>query len=167
MSTDHHIVAPTDGEQLLNLGGHVNIKIPSEATGGAFAVVEHVIPPNGGPPPHTHVETELLYVLSGTFEVVVGPTRTTVGSGTVIHVPRGTVHTTRNVGDSAGRQLSIYLPGGGEGFFREAGTPVVSGQVLPDFAQPANLEGVDMGLLMATAARYGIQIQVGAGPATP
>lgn len=160
MSTDNHIIAPEAGERFLNLGAHVNIKLSAEATGGAFAVIEHTVPPKGGPPPHSHLETELLYIISGSFEVVVGPARSEVGAGAIIYVPAGTAHTTRNIGDSAGRQLSLYLPGGAEGFFREAGTAVVSGQDIPDLDQPVSLDGVDMARILALAARYGMQVQV-------
>ena len=165
MPTTQHVIRPGEGEQLLSLASHVTIKVPAEATGGAFAVVEHVVPPQGGPPPHTHRETELLYVLEGTFFVVVGAEQGTAGPGTVIQVPAGTVHTTRNVGGRAGRQLSIYLPGGGEGFFREVGTPVDSGRPLPDLDQPASLAGVDMARVLELAARYGMQVVQGAAPA--
>lgn len=158
MQNAHHIIRPEDGEQLLNLGAHVNIKVPAAATGGAFAVIEHVVPPQGGPPPHTHPETELLYILSGSFSVVVGEDRSEVGPGTLIYVPPETIHTTRNVGTRAGRQLSLYLPGGGEGFFREAGTAVTSLDQLPDLDQPVSFAGIDMSRIVRLAAQYGMRV---------
>lgn len=165
MSVERLIVTPEEGEQFLNLGGHVNIRIPAEATGGAFAVVEHVVPPRGGPPVHSHPETELLYVLSGRFEAIVGSSRAEVGAGAILHVPAGMPHTTRNVGESAGRQLSVYLPGGSEGFFREAGTSVAAGQTLPDFDRPVSLEGVDLPRVLAIAERYGMRVEADRGVA--
>lgn len=162
MPVHRHIIAPDEGEQILNLGSHVTIKLSAEATGGEAAVIEHVVPPQGGPPPHAHEETELLYILSGTFEVVVGDETAQAGPGAVVHVPPGTVHTTRNTGERAGRQLSIYFPGGAEGFFREAGTPVADAQELPDFDQPVNLEGVDFPRVLAIAERYGMRVHAGA-----
>jgi quercetin dioxygenase-like cupin family protein len=158
MDTPKHILAPGEGEQLLSVATHVTIRVPSEATGGAFAVMEHVFPPQGGPPPHTHEETELLYVIEGTFAVRVGEEQGTAGAGTLIHVPPRAVHTTRNVGERAGRQLSIYLPGGGEGFFREIGEPVDAAHPVPDMNQPGSVPSVDRARLLELASRYGMQV---------
>ncbi len=160
MHSNRFVIGPDGGEQLLNLGTHVNIKVPAEATGGAVAVIEHTIPPQGGPPTHTHVETELLYILSGHFAVVVGSEQREAGPGTVIHVPPGTPHTTRNIGPCAGRQLSVYVPGGSEGFFREAGTPVAGPEELPDLDEPADLTGVDLPRILALANKYGMNVSL-------
>lgn len=164
MQAQRYIIRPEDGEQLLAVGAHVTILLPSDATNGAVAVLEHRVPPQGGPPPHTHCDTELLYILSGKFAVRVGSEQTEVEKGALIHVPPGTVHTTRNVGTRAGRQLSLYLPGGAEGFFREAGRAVTGADMLPDFDQAANLSGVDMAHIVMLAARYGMRVQPDSGP---
>lgn len=158
MSTPQNIIRPHEGESYLSLASRVTIKVPSEATGGAFAVMEHVVPPGGGPPPHTHRETELIYIVDGTFSVTVGADEETVGAGSLLHVPPGTVHTTRNVGDRAGRQLNVYLPGGGEGFFREVGTRVDAGEPMPNLDRPGSLAGVDMARVLELAARYGMEV---------
>jgi quercetin dioxygenase-like cupin family protein len=159
MQVENHIIRPQDGEQVLAMGAHVNIMLPASATGGAVAVIEHRVPPGGGPPPHTHPETELLYILSGTFAAMVGSEQREVEAGTLIHVPPGILHTTRNIGSHAGRQLSLYLPGGAEGFFREVGRAVTSADILPDFDQPAHLTGTDMSHIAVLAARYGMDVQ--------
>lgn len=158
MSNQQKLIRPGEGEAYLSLASHVTIKVPSEATGGAFAVMEHVVPPGSGPPPHTHTETELIFIVDGTFAVTVGAEQGTAGAGTLLHVPPGTVHTTRNVGERAGRQLNVYLPGGGEGFFREVGTPVDADHPAPDLDRPASLAGVDMARVLELAARYGMEV---------
>lgn len=158
MHLTNYIVQPGTGQRVLNLGALVTIKIPSNQTGGAFAVVEHTVPPGGGPPLHVHSETELLYVLDGEFEFVLGSARTRVGKGGVVHVPPRTLHASKNVGASAGRQLSIYLPGGAEGFFLEAGVPTDRLEKLPDLDQPADLSGIDMQRVLELAAKYGMEV---------
>ena len=158
MRTTDHIVHAGAGTSVLNLGSLVTVKIPSTLTGGALAVVEHTIPPGGGPPLHTHPEAELLYVLEGEFEFVLGAERTVVRSGGVVHIPPRTPHLAKNVGRNAGKQLSVYLPGGTDGFFLEAGVPVDRLAALPDFDQPADLSGIDMQRVLALAAKYGMEI---------
>jgi mannose-6-phosphate isomerase-like protein (cupin superfamily) len=116
------ILSPTDGEQVRALGTVATIKIAAEATGGRLAVTEHEVPHDVGPPPHIHRdEDELLYVLEGTFDVVVGDASArSAPAGTCVLVAQGTVHTTRCTSER-GRLLSVYTPGGSEGFFREVG----------------------------------------------
>ena len=152
------IIGPEQGEHIVSLASLATIKIPAKATGGAFSVTLHVVPPQGGPPPHTHPETEVIYVADGTFDVVVGEERTTVGAGTILHVPPGTPHTTRNVGERAGTQVSFYMPGGGEGFFREIGTAIAGPGEAPDLDRPANMAGVDMARVRELTAKYGMVI---------
>jgi hypothetical protein len=64
----------------------------------------------------------------------------------------------KNVGRTAGKQLSVYLPGGAEGFFLEAGVPLDQLAALPDFNQPADLSGIDMQRVFALAAKYGMEV---------
>jgi quercetin dioxygenase-like cupin family protein len=138
------IVSPASGDRHEVLGTSAVIKLSAQDTGGRLAVVEHHAPRDAGPPPHVHrYEEELLYVLAGTFDVVLGdPTkRHTAGAGTCVHVPAGTVHTTRCTSDS-GHLLSVYTPGGGEGFFREIAT----------------IDQSDRSAVLALADRYGILV---------
>ena len=160
-----HIIGPEQGEHILSLASLATIKIPADATGGAFSVTRHVVPPQGGPPPHTHEETEVIYILDGTFDVVVGEERTTAGAGTILHVPPRTAHTTRNVGGHAGTQISIYMPGGGEGFFREIGTAITGPEEAPDLDRPASMAGMDMARIRQLTAKYGMVIVPPAGSA--
>ncbi len=118
------IIQPTAGDPHDVLGSTATVKLASGDTDGRLAVIEHTAPPHAGPPPHSHDnEDELLYVLEGTFDFVLGdPTEWHPGGpGTIVHVPAGTIHTSR-AGSRGGRLLSIYTPPGGEGFFREIDT---------------------------------------------
>lgn len=118
------IIPRTSGDTHNVLGTLATIKLPSEETDGRLSVIEHDVPKDAGPPPHIHDRAdELLYVLAGTFEVVDGdPSEWHLAeAGAVVHVPAGTIHTTRCVSDG-GRLLSVYTPGGDEAFFREIDT---------------------------------------------
>ncbi|HEY4217322.1 MAG TPA: cupin domain-containing protein [Gemmatimonadaceae bacterium] len=156
------IPAGAEGEVVMMLGTLVQVKVPSTRTEGVFSVVEHTVPPLAGPPLHTHPETEILYVLSGEFDVGIGAEIARAKEGAVIHVPPETPHSTKNVGERAGRLLSIYLPGSADRFFVEAGTPVSTGAPLPDLDRAADLSGVDVPAVLAIAERHGMRI-VGTG----
>lgn len=158
MRTAGHIVHAEAGTSVMNLGSLVTVKIPSTQTGGALAVVEHTIPPEGGSPLHTHPGAELLYVLEGQFEFVLGAERTVVRRGGVVHIPPRTPHSSKNISRNAGKQLSVYLPRGAEGFFLEAGVPIDRLPALPNFDQPAELSGIDMQRVLALAAKYGMEV---------
>ena len=158
MHVNDAVISPEGGETVMNLGTLVRIKVASTDTNGAFSVVEHVVPPNAGPPLHTHPETEVLYVLEGEFDVGIGTERTRASRGAVVHVRPHTPHSTKNVGSTAGRLLSVYLPGAADRFFVEAGAPVAPGDNLPNFDHPADMSSVDVPHVLAIAKRHGMQI---------
>jgi quercetin dioxygenase-like cupin family protein len=161
-------VIPADaGDTVMNLGTLVQIKVPSTATQGAFAVVEHTVPPLAGPPLHTHPETEILYVLAGEFDISIGGDAVRAEQGAAIHVRPNIPHSTRNVGPRAGRLLSVYLPGAADRFFLEAGTPVHANEPLPDFDRPADLSGVNVQAVLAIAERHGMYIVSSGTSASP
>ncbi len=146
------------GRALTVLGDTMHVKVAGRDTGGAYAVWEVTVQPGGGPPPHRHErEHEDFCVLEGDFEFHregQAPLRGTAGG--YVHTPRGVVHTFKNVGGSPGRLLVIAAPAGVEGFFADVSEGVghLTGPPTPE----------QVGFVVATAARYGIQIQ---GPPPP
>ena len=84
------------GETLNVLGEDVTLLAAGAETGGTMTAVEVLVRPGSGPPPHTHVASELLYVLDGELEVELDGGRQTVDAGQVAAVPGGAVHTYRN-----------------------------------------------------------------------
>lgn len=71
---------------------------------------------------------------------------------------RGTVHGLRNADTRAGRLLSIYSAAGGEDFFREAGKALSSSEDVLGLDQPADLPGIDFGLIVRLAERHGMRV---------
>ncbi len=85
----------------------------------------------GGPPPHHHPWDEAFYVLEGEVEIAVENNTRTLGPGSYVHIPAGTVHAYTNksgltkllavVSDSRGGKLfeafdavADQLPGNGQ-----------------------------------------------------
>jgi hypothetical protein len=51
---DNDVLRAGEGRSLWVVGDRYTIKATGEETGGAFALVEALVPPGGGPPPHIH-----------------------------------------------------------------------------------------------------------------
>ncbi|HRH45887.1 MAG TPA: quercetin 2,3-dioxygenase [Pyrinomonadaceae bacterium] len=114
------IVGANEGAVWSVLGQPVICKVRSEETGGAYSIVENTVPPQEGPPPHRHQhEDELFYVLEGEFEILCGEKTIIAKKGDLAIIPRGTVHTFRNIGTENGKFWITCTPGGFEGFFEE------------------------------------------------
>jgi quercetin dioxygenase-like cupin family protein len=117
-------VLPGEGiRSLWVMGELVTHKIPSHRVSGAYALFEVATHPGAGPPPHVqHREDEAFYVIEGRFEFLSGGETLRAGAGSLLYVPKGTLHAHKNVGEGAGRMLVSQTPGGlYELFFRGGG----------------------------------------------
>jgi quercetin dioxygenase-like cupin family protein len=143
------------GRSLWVLGELVMYKTRSVQTGGAYSLFEIASPPGGGPPPHIqHREDESFYVLEGEYKFLVEGRALGLGAGSLIYVPRGTLHAHKNVGEETGRLLLSQTPGGlHERFFEEIGEPAVDNSRPPAPADQQHLEEI-----IAIATEYGIEI---------
>jgi len=70
-----------EGEQRWFLGTLATIKVPGEATGGRFALIEFLFPRHASPPLHTHPQDESYVVLEGRLTVRAGAQRFELLSG--------------------------------------------------------------------------------------
>lgn len=103
-------------------GIRIEIQLGGEDTDGAFCLLVDEPPAGWSIPAHRHRdEAETIHVVAGTFEVEVDGVRSRLGPGQTVHVPRGAVHSSGNVGDEPGRRLVVFSPAGIERFFLEAG----------------------------------------------
>jgi quercetin dioxygenase-like cupin family protein len=88
-------------------------------------MLDMLIPPGGGPPPHRHDFEECFRVLEGSLEVQVGdlpPVRLEVGESA--NIPANAAHAFRNAAGVPARLLCTVAPSGLEKFFAEFGDPV-------------------------------------------
>lgn len=96
--------------------------LSGDETGGRYSLTEFTMapPPAPGPPPHIHEDAdEAIYVLEGTLEMGIGEQSLIGSAGSVMLVPRGTLHSLANAGPGPARILVILSPPGYEGFWRE------------------------------------------------
>lgn len=103
------------------LGVTINVTLSSADTAGAFALIDSVTPPHReGTHAHWHAHTtEWVYVIDGTLACTIGDATITATPGTAIVVPPTTVHTFWNPTAAPVRFLSLFAPGGCEGYFAE------------------------------------------------
>lgn len=112
------VVPPGEGQRL---GPGTTLKLRSEQTGGAFALLEGYVPPRTqGAPLHMHTrEDETFYILEGALKFRVGNRTITATAGNTVFLPRGIPHTFCNPFDMPARMLGIITPGGFERFFED------------------------------------------------
>lgn len=116
-----HLLGPDEGQVVHLLALGVRFMLDGEATGGAFSLVEHPLPPRAlGAPLHTHHdEDEYSFVLEGRVGVQLGQDVLQAGPGDLISKPRGLAHAFWNAGDQPARLLELISPAGFEHYFRE------------------------------------------------
>src|SRR5579871_2722213 len=82
-------VPPGAGEAVWLVGGTYTLKIAGAQTGGAFTLLEAVVPPGGGPPPHNHyTEDETFIVLEGELAFKADERTVAAPAGAVLYVPK-------------------------------------------------------------------------------
>ena len=107
------------------IGDTYTVLLSGEQTDGRFAMLEMLIPPGGGPPPHRHNFEECFRVLAGSIEVRLRdlpPVR--LDAGDSANIPANALHAFRNTADAPARLLCTVAPPGLERFFAEFGDPV-------------------------------------------
>jgi mannose-6-phosphate isomerase-like protein (cupin superfamily) len=97
----------------------MKVLLSREATGGAISVLMAWHKPGEGPPDHVHFsQEEMFFIVEGTYELTVANQTSTVGPGTIVFIPRNTVHRFKNVGDTPACMLDWTLPGGQDHYFK-------------------------------------------------
>ncbi len=91
-------------------------------------------------------------MLEGEFEFLAEDRWIRAAPGSFVHVPKGALHTLRNAGTEVGRLLTLVVPAGLDSFFEELGVPG------NDVSSPLPFGPAEVGRLLETAGRYGIEI---------
>jgi quercetin dioxygenase-like cupin family protein len=122
--------AAGQGERLWFLGTLQIIRLPAEASGGRFALIEGLLPHLASPPVHTHPQDETYVVLEGSLTLVAGDGRFELGPGDAATAPAGVPHTFRVDSDTA-RVLLVSTPAGLEQMMRDASVPATAATLPP------------------------------------
>ena len=150
------VVGPTEGISLGVVGDSYRTVISGKDTGGAYAVIDMLIPPGGGPGPHAHANfQESFHVLEGEVEIKSELGTYTASKGTFVNIPLGgLVHCFKNKTQEIARLWCVVVPAGLETFFEEIAIPAAFGEFVP----PPPMTPDMMKKLQGIAEKHGMQV---------
>ena len=110
------------GPAFLGPGDIYTFLATSAETDGEYFVMEGLVPPDAGPPPHIHHnQVETFYVVEGELEILLGDQVHEAKAGDFVHVSKGTPHRFINRSQTPAKMILTFVPAGDiEQFFREA-----------------------------------------------
>ena len=152
MGTRPYALSREEGRAVWFLGTLSTTKATGEQTGGAFGLVEQLIPAGFATPYHVHhAEDEGFYLLEGDVTFICDGQELAARPGAYIFGPRGIPHGFRVEGSTPARMLFLASPSGFEQFVEEVGEPAKE-LTLPPPGPP------DMEKLMILAEKHHIEI---------
>jgi mannose-6-phosphate isomerase-like protein (cupin superfamily) len=132
----------------------VRFLVTGAESGGRFTLLEVLIGPGMGPPPHVHRrEDECFCILDGEVEITAAGDKRTFRRGQWAFGPKDVPHTFRNPGPGAARMLVFAAPSGIEHFLAEVGQPLPD-----DCTTPPPVTDAQIARVIAGSSKYGIEI---------
>ena len=119
-------------------GGTYTIHVSGADTSGRYCLVDMLVPPGGGPPPHRHDFEEMFTILDGEIELTFRGKAHKASAGSTVNIPANAPHAFKNNSDKPARLLCMCTPAGQEEFFMEVGD-VVDSRTAP----PPNLSNAE------------------------
>jgi quercetin dioxygenase-like cupin family protein len=117
-------------------GGTYTILVRGEDTGGRYSLIDMLVPPGGGPPPHRHDFEEMFTILEGEVELTFRGETHRACAGSTVNIPANAPHDFKNASDKPARLLCMCTPAGQEEFFMAVGDPVDSRTARPPNLNP-------------------------------
>ena len=149
-------IGAQDKQSISVVGDTYRILVTGKETGGAFATIDMLIPPNGGPGPHSHADFhETFYVVDGAVEVKSEAGSYTAGKGSYVVIPKGgIIHYFKNKTNEVAHLLCTVVPSGLEEMFIAIGEPVAAGT----FITPPPMDENKMKSLIEIVEKYGQKV---------
>lgn len=111
-------------------GGTYTVLLGGVQTAGRYTLIDMLVPPGGGPPPHRHDFEEMFTLLEGELAFTFRGATSTVRAGTTVNIPANAPHSFVNTSAGTARMLCLCTPAGQEDFFLAVGDPV-AGRTAP------------------------------------
>jgi mannose-6-phosphate isomerase-like protein (cupin superfamily) len=111
------VLEANEGKNIKFLREDITVKMKS----AGLDILEGLVLPQSGPPLHFHAnQDEAFYVLEGVFAFKLSDEPIKIlDRGGFVFIPRGTVHSYKNIGTQTGKMISIMTPGGFVDFWEE------------------------------------------------
>ncbi len=106
VKASHFVLTPDRRARPLNVVGTQVTVLASNASTQSYGITLQRGDEGTGPPPHSHDWDEAFYVLSGEIQFLCGEEAHVCRPGTLVHIPRGTVHGFQ-YGKGGGQMLEI------------------------------------------------------------
>ena len=126
------------------VGDTYTILLTGEDTAGQYCLIDMLVPPGGGPPPHRHNFEECFIILEGEASATFREKKMTLRVGDVVNVPANAPHQFTNTTSAPLRLLCICSPSCQEWFFMDAGVKVETRTTAPP-----KLDAAGMAQMMA------------------
>ncbi len=105
-------------------GGTYTILLTGNDTDGRYCLINMIIPPGGGPPPHRHDFEESFTILEGEIEATFRGQKSLMRTGETVNIPANAPHSFVNSSGKAVKLLCICSPAGQDEYFQLVGMPV-------------------------------------------
>jgi quercetin dioxygenase-like cupin family protein len=113
LTTTGGVIRHGEGKQFNLLGHAITTSFTKHTTEGNYYVFEVITPPGLGLPPHVHEwEDELIYMVEGELEIMLGDQQFVVRPGDHVFFPRYVPHAFQNAGSKASKAIFTVVPGG-------------------------------------------------------
>jgi quercetin dioxygenase-like cupin family protein len=127
-----------------------------EETDNTYALMESIISPGGGPPPHIqHRNEEGFYILEGVLHFNVNGSEVIAEPGDFVNIPKGVAHGFLNKGDKPARILVIMSPSIEEYYLLEVGHKITDVNAPLPPTTPDDVQKY-----VTLSAKYGIEYVV-------
>jgi quercetin dioxygenase-like cupin family protein len=147
MKASYFVLRPDEHEPALNVVGTQVTVLASNAATQSYGVTLQQGEEGTGPPPHSHDWDECFYVLKGEVEFLCDAKAHRCLAGTLVHVPRGTVHGFH------------YGPGGGQ-MLEMTGQGALAAQMFNAVDKEIPLGPPDIPKLLGVLSRNGVTVAV-------
>jgi quercetin dioxygenase-like cupin family protein len=122
------VFARPNGDQSLThigiVGDTYTILLTGQDTAGRFCLIDMLVPPGGGPPPHRHDFEEMFTLLEGELEFIFRGAKSALRTGETVNIPANAPHQFRNLSGRPARLLCLCSPAGQDEFFKAVGIPL-------------------------------------------
>ena len=140
-------------------GGTYTILVSGAQTNGRYCLIDMIVPPGGGPPPHRHDFEEMFTILEGEIELTFRGAAQRATTGSTVNVPANAPHSFKNTSDKPARLLCMCTPAGQDEFFMAVGDLVDSRTAPPPRLSPAE-RAERIQRAKALAAKYRTELLV-------